>query len=142
MSTLAGLIFALGLGLGGMTQPHRVVGFLDIFGAWDPTLVFVLAGAVLTYGIGFRWIARRTASLHAASLDVPQLHLPTSRDITPALVVGMAMFGVGWALAGFCPGPALVSLVTLDASALTFVGTMVAGMRLHAWWQRSKERKT
>lgn len=134
MTALAGLIFALGLGLGGMTQPHRVVGFLDMFGAWDPTLVFVLGGAVFTYAVGFRWITGRIAPFHAA-----QFHVPTSRDITPALVIGAGMFGVGWALAGFCPGPAMVSLVTLDASALTFVGAMAAGMGLHAWWQRSKE---
>lgn len=123
LSALAsGLLFALGLGVAGMTQPSRVLGFLDVLGAWDPSLMFVMIGAIAVYMPVF-WAARRVLA--------PRLHLPTRKDIDVRLVAGSAMFGVGWGLAGYCPGPALVSLATLTGPALLFGVAMFAGMRLH-----------
>lgn len=123
LSVLAsGLLFAIGLGVAGMTQPSRVLGFLDVLGAWDPSLMFVMLGAIAVYMPVF-WVARRVLT--------PRLHLPTRKDIDVRLVAGSAMFGVGWGLAGYCPGPALVSLTTLTGSALVFGVAMLAGMRLH-----------
>lgn len=123
LSALAsGLLFALGLGVAGMTQPSRVLGFLDVLGVWDPSLMFVMFGAIAVYMPVF-WAARRVLA--------PRLHLPTRKDIDVRLVAGSAMFGVGWGLAGYCPGPALVSLATLTGPALLFGVAMFAGMRLH-----------
>lgn len=118
----SGLLFALGLGIAGMTQPSRVLGFLDVLGAWDPSLMFVMMGAIAVYMPVF-WAARRVLA--------PRLHLPTRKDIDVRLVAGSAMFGVGWGLGGYCPGPALVSLTTLTGPALLFGVAMFAGMRLH-----------
>ncbi|HZY33614.1 MAG TPA: DUF6691 family protein, partial [Rhodanobacter sp.] len=98
----AGLLFGLGLSLGGMTQPAVVLGFLDIFGAWDPRLVFVMAGAVLTTAVGYRLVLRRPRPLLAE-----RFQWPTSRRIDVRLVGGAALFGIGWGIAGYCPGPAL-----------------------------------
>jgi len=118
----SGLLFALGLGIAGMTQPSKVIGFLDLFGDWDPSLAFVMAGAIAVYMPVFWWARGRLA---------PRLHLPTRKDLDVRLVVGAAMFGVGWGLAGYCPGPALVSLPTLGGSALAFGAAMLGGMHLH-----------
>lgn len=125
----SGLLFAIGLGIAGMTQPSRVLGFLDVVpygnpggGTWDPSLMFVMVGAIAVYMPAF-WSARRVLA--------PRLHLPTRKDIDVRLVAGSAMFGVGWGLAGYCPGPALVSLATLTGPALLFGVAMFAGMRLH-----------
>lgn len=118
----SGLLFAIGLGIAGMTQPSRVLAFLDVLGAWDPSLMFVMIGAIAVYMPAF-WSARRVLA--------PRLHLPTRKDIDVRLVAGSAMFGVGWGLAGYCPGPALVSLATLTGPALLFGVAMFAGMRLH-----------
>jgi len=119
---VSGLLFAIGLGIAGMTQPSRVLDFLDVLGPWDPSLAFVMAGAIAVYMPVF-WSARR--------MLVRRLHLPTRKDVDVRLVLGAAMFGVGWGLAGYCPGPALVSLVTLTGPALAFGAAMLAGMRLH-----------
>ena len=130
----SGLVFAIGLGIAGMTQPSRVLAFLDVLpygeaggGAWDPSLMFVMAGAIAVYMPVF-WTARRVLA--------PRLHLPTRKDIDVPLVAGAAMFGVGWGLAGYCPGPALVSLTTLTGPALVFGVAMFAGMRLHRVLER------
>lgn len=120
---LAGLLFAVGLALGGMTQPAKVVGFLDFFGDWDPSLAFVMGGAVIAHA-GTRWIALR----QRAPLHLERFAMPTSRKISPSLIGGAALFGVGWALAGFCPGPGLVSLPALGLEAWLFVATMAASM--------------
>ena len=125
----AGLLFAGGLALGGMTMPHKVIGFLDLFGAWDPTLVAVMAGAVLTYGVLLRLVTRRSAPWFS-----PRFAIPTRRDLTPALVAGSALFGVGWGLAGFCPGPGVASLSTGAPAAVTFVAAMLFGMAAHKAW--------
>lgn len=119
---IAGALFGIGLLVSGMTVPARVIGFLDVR-AWDPTLMFVMGGAVIVYAIAFRVIrGRRTPWF-----DV-KFHLPTRRDIDAPLVIGAALFGVSWGLAGLCPGPALVSAASGASSALAFVGAMFAGM--------------
>lgn len=120
---LAGSLFAGGLALAGMTQPAKVVAFLDVTGDWDPSLAFVMGGAILVYMPLFRLITgRRNAPLLGGVFS-----LPSRRDIDAPLLVGAAMFGAGWGLAGFCPGPALTS-ATASSQAVTFVVAMLAGM--------------
>jgi hypothetical protein len=121
----AGALFALGLGVSGMTKPAKVVGFLDLFGAWDASLAFVMAGAVLVHGLALRRIGRRSAPFFGDRFD-----LPTPKDVDGRLVAGAAVFGVGWGLGGFCPGPALVTAAGGGASALLFVLAMTAGIKL------------
>lgn len=128
-----GVLFAIGLGLSGMTQPQKVIGFLDIFGAWDPSLIFVMGGAVGVHFLTFRWILKRTSPLFS-----PKWHLPTKTEITPALVMGSILFGIGWGIAGFCPGPALTSLGSLQAKPLVFVVSMVLGMYAYNAFDRIK----
>lgn len=123
---LAGVVFAIGLGISGMTRPSKVVGFLDVLGDWDPSLAFVMIGAIGTHLVLFRVIVRRRAPLAGDAFRVP-----TRRDLTPALLGGSAIFGVGWGLGGYCPGPALVSLPTGSAGVLVFVAAMAAGVFLH-----------
>ncbi len=122
MGYLAGLLFGLGLGIAGMTDPARVLGFLDIAGAWDPTLVFVLGGAVATNFVGYRLVLRRTAPLYAGAFQ-----LPSRRDLDGRLIGGAALFGVGWGLSGYCPGPAFASLVGLSLPLAAMLAAMVAG---------------
>lgn len=120
-----GALFAVGLGVSGMTQPGKVTAFLDFAGAWDPSLLFVMAGAVLVYALGYRLVTKRPKPLFAEAF-----HLPTRRSIDRPLVVGSALFGVGWGLAGFCPGPALTSLASLRLEPVLFVLSMLAGMAI------------
>jgi len=123
---LVGLLFGLGLILSGMTDPGKVQGFLDLAGSWDPSLAFVMGGAILV-GLGaFALARRRTTSFLGGAM-----HLPSSRTIDRPLVVGSLVFGIGWGLAGFCPGPALVSLGAGHWQALLFTVAMLAGMALH-----------
>lgn len=125
---LSGLLFALGLGISGMTDPAKVIAFLDVFqsvGPWDPALMFVMASAVLTYAVGFRLSVRRSAPYFDENWFVP-----TRQDLTPGLVVGSALFGIGWGLSGFCPGPAITSSVSGNPGVLTFLGSMTGGMLL------------
>ncbi|MGE0486574.1 MAG: DUF6691 family protein [Gammaproteobacteria bacterium] len=117
-----GLLFALGLGVSGMSQPLKVIGFLDLFGRWDPALAFVMGGAVTVTFVGYRWVLKRPAPLLFARFD-----LPTRRDIDWQLVVGAVMFGAGWGMAGFCPGPALVALASGSVDVMIFVGAMFVG---------------
>lgn len=121
---ISGLIFAVGLGLSGMTQPSKVIGFLDFIGNWDPSLMLVMAGAVGVYFISQRLILRR----RAAPMYANKFQLPTRADIDWQLIAGAALFGVGWGLAGFCPGPAIVSLVSGNEFVIAFVVSMAAGM--------------
>lgn len=121
----SGALFAVGLGVAGMTKPSKVIAFLDPFGAWDPSLAFVMGGAVVVYLLLHRLVTRRPAPLFD---DV--FHLPTRRDLDVRLVLGAALFGVGWALAGFCPGPALVSAASGSFPAVVFVVGMTAGVKL------------
>src|SRR5690606_31678874 len=122
----SGLLFGVGLALSGMTQPSKVVGFLDLAGNWDPSLAFVMLGAVIVYFVSSRLVARR-----AAPLLGEVFHLPTRRDLDPKLIAGAALFGVGWGLGGYCPGPGITSLGAGLAAPATFVGTMALGMWIH-----------
>lgn len=122
---LAGLLFGLGLLVSGMANPAKVLGFLDLAGHWDPSLALVMAGAILVGLVAFRLASQRQRSLLAEPM-----RLPTSRDIDRRLVLGGIGFGVGWGLAGFCPGPALVALGAGEMKAVVFVAAMLAGMAL------------
>jgi uncharacterized protein len=120
---LAGLLFGLGLILSGMTNPAKVLGFLDLFGQWDPSLAFVMGGAILVGIFAFTLAKKRTTNFFGGAL-----HLPKSTHIDKRLVIGSLMFGVGWGLAGFCPGPVLVSMAAGHEKALIFVVAMLVGM--------------
>jgi uncharacterized membrane protein YedE/YeeE len=126
---LSGLLFAIGLVLGGMTQPSKVVGFLDLTGDWDPSLALVMGGALGTHALGRRLVLRRPRPL----LD-SRFHLPTRSEIDASLLGGAAIFGIGWGLGGFCPGPAMVALGAGARASLVFVPAMIAGMLLHDRW--------
>ena len=122
---IAGLLFGLGLLVSGMANPAKVLGFLDLAGHWDPSLALVMAGAILVGLVAFRLASQRQRSLLAEPM-----RLPTSRAIDRRLVLGGIGFGVGWGLAGFCPGPALVALGAGEMKAVVFVAAMLAGMAL------------
>ena len=122
---LIGVLFGLGLIISGMTNPAKVLAFLDLAGTWDPSLIFVVGGAVLVGLIAFYLAKNRTQSFLGGAMQIP-----TRRDIDRPLIIGSAMFGVGWGLAGFCPGPALVSLGSGELKALVFVVAMLGGMLL------------
>jgi len=119
----AGALFAYGLALAGMTRPEKVRGFLDFFRAWDPSLAFVMGGAVAVHAVAYRLITRRGSPLLAASFT-----LPSRRHLDLRLLTGAAIFGVGWGLGGYCPGPGLAALVTGSAPVVAFVVAMLAGL--------------
>lgn len=124
-SLVVGFIFAIGLGVSGMVRPEKVIGFLDFFGNWDPSLVFVMVGAILVHAVSYRFIKKNKSPI----LD-NQWHVPTKIEITPALIFGSILFGIGWGLAGYCPGPAITSLATFQQSSFVFVLSMLVGMIL------------
>ncbi len=130
-SLLAGLVFGLGLILSGMADPAKVLGFLDLAGAWDPSLALVMAGAIAVGLVAFTLAKRRTRSLLGL-----QMRLPQGSTIDRRLVIGSLLFGVGWGVAGFCPGPALVALGMGETKALVFVIAMLAGMGLFELLER------
>ena len=130
-SFCSGVIFGLGLLISGMNEPEKVLGFLDVFGAWDATLAFVMAGAVAVASAGFVLARRQSAPLFAANFT-----WPSRSDIDAPLLVGSALFGVGWGLSGICPGPAVVNLAGLTAPIVVFVAAMVLGMFGFEVWQR------
>lgn len=130
----AGLVFGLGLWISGMANPQKVLGFLDVAGRWDPSLAFVMAGAVAVTLTAFRPLLRRSMPLFAREFSVPNL-----RSIDAKLVVGSALFGAGWGIAGYCPGPALTALASMSAEAGVFVTAMIAGGILH--WLVSRADK-
>lgn len=120
-----GLVFGLGLILSGMSNPAKVLGFLDLAGTWDPSLAFVMGGAIMVGLVAFQVARKRTQTFLGGALK-----LPTAKDIDKRLVLGSLAFGAGWGLAGFCPGPALVSLGSGEIKAFIFVAAMLAGMGL------------
>ena len=132
-SLLCGLVFGAGLLISGMVQPTKVLGFLDLFGAWDPSLAVVMAAALAVSVPGFMLVKGRSQPL----LAVRSLW-PAREDIDRPLIVGSALFGIGWGLVGLCPGPALESLATLSPDVLVFVAAMAAGMVVRDLWQRSR----
>jgi uncharacterized protein len=127
-SFVSGIVFALGLGISGMTRPIKVIGFLDFFGSWDPSLAFVMIGAIGVYFLAYRWSLKLTSPVLAAKFS-----LPTRSDLDWRLVTGAAIFGAGWGLGGFCPGPAIVSLASGAAPVMVFVAAMAFGIYLHTW---------
>lgn len=135
-SFLAGLVFGLGLIVSGMANPAKVLGFLDLAGAWDPSLAFVMAGAVALGLIAFR--LARTRAVSYLGLD---MKLPTARQIDRRLIGGSIVFGIGWGIAGFCPGPGLVALAMGEAKAFVFVLAMLAGMALFELLERRPKQR-
>ncbi len=125
---LSGALFGAGLAVGGMTNPRKVLAFLDVAGAWDPSLAFVMLGAVAVHFLAYRWVSRSPSPLFAAEFALPRL-----RRSDPKLVAGAALFGVGWGIGGYCPGPGIVSLAAGSRDALVFVVTMATG-----WWLTAK----
>lgn len=119
---VAGLLFGMGLAISGMTDPARVLGFLDVAGVWDPTLMFVLGGAVITTFIGYRMVLKRSAPLLGGVFQ-----LPSKQELDVRLLGGAALFGIGWGLSGYCPGPALASISSLSLPLLAMLVTMVLG---------------
>jgi len=120
---LIGVLFGFGLLISGMSNPQKVLSFLDITGNWDPSLLFVMGGAVLVGLAGFYIVSKRSEAFFGGAL-----HIPTRRDISKPLIIGSLVFGAGWGIAGFCPGPAIVSLGSGHLKALAFVISMLVGM--------------
>lgn len=123
---VSGILFGAGLALGGMTSPQRVRGFLDLFGRWDPTLLFVMGGAVLVMAVAWRVRARMRTPLFGEKFS-----LPDRSDLDSKLIAGSALFGIGWGLAGLCPGPAVAGLALGFWQPLLFIAAMLAGMLSH-----------
>jgi uncharacterized protein len=134
---LSGLVFGWGLLLSGMANPQKVLGFLDLAGQWDPSLALVMAGAIAVGLLGFALAARRTTSVLDLPMQLPQRGAAAA-PIDRRLVLGSLLFGLGWGLAGLCPGPALVALGTGQAKAVVFVLAMGAGMAVFEWLQKPK----
>lgn len=132
---IAGLVFGIGLIVSGMTDPAKVTGFLDLAGTWDPSLAFVMGGAILVGFIAFRFAGRRERSLLGETM-----RLPAASRIDRRLVLGSLAFGAGWGLAGYCPGPALASLAAGGVEPLIFTGAMLAGMGLFELFERMAAR--
>lgn len=122
---LSGLLFSLGLIISGMTRPQKIIGFLDFLGNWDPSLSLVMVGAIAVHFPAYLWVKGRSQPLWSGSFAVP-----SRRDVDLRLAAGAALFGIGWGLAGYCPGPALVSLASLSPAVFVFVLSMLGGMTL------------
>lgn len=131
VALLSGLVFGIGLIVSGMSNPAKVLGFLDLAGPWDPSLAFVMAGAIAVGTVAFAVARKRTVSLLGL-----QMRLPTATRLDKRLVLGSVLFGVGWGLAGFCPGPALVALGTGSVEAVVFVVALLAGMGIFELLER------
>ena len=128
-SAFSGALFGLGLAMSGMTDANRVLGFLDVFGAFDMSLIFVLGGAVMTTLILFRVVLKRSTPVFA-----DRFQISTQKRVDAKLLGGAAMFGIGWGIAGYCPGPALAGLGVGSVEALWFVPSMLGGILLHRWF--------
>lgn len=136
-SLLTGLVFGLGLMVSGMANPAKVLGFLDLAGRWDPSLALVMAGAIAVGSAAFLLAKNRTRSLLGADMK-----LPTASRIDRRLVMGSALFGMGWGIAGFCPGPGLVALGMGESKALVFVAAMLAGMAVFEVLEKRRQAMT
>ena len=123
LSLIAGLIFGLGLVIGGMVDPVKVQNFLDVAGTFDPSLAFVMGGAVVVTFVGYRLVFRERSPLLAE-----EFHLPTAEELDVRVIIGPTLFGIGWGLSGFCPGPAITSLPLMAKGTLIFVPAMLAGV--------------
>ncbi len=132
---IVGLLFGWGLLISGMTDPGKVIGFLDLTGLWDPSLALVMGGAIAVGFFAFGSAQKRTRNFLGGAL-----HLPTSRDIDKRLILGALLFGAGWGLAGFCPGPGIVSMAAGQPKAAVFVVAMLAGMLVFEWLDRMGRR--
>jgi len=132
---IAGLLFAVGLVVAGMTQPAKVVHFLDFSGDWDPSLAFVMGGAISVHAVSYHFIMKRKSPVFSG-----QFLVPTRQDIDVPLVAGAALFGIGWGLGGYCPGPALTSLGAASGDAALFTGALLAGHWAFAGYSRVKAR--
>jgi uncharacterized membrane protein YedE/YeeE len=132
-SLLAGLVFGLGLIVSGMANPAKVLGFLDIAGSWDPSLAFVMGGAIGVGMVAFFVARQRTVSFIGA-----EMKLPTARHIDSRLVIGSVLFGIGWGIGGFCPGPGLVAVGMGEVKALVFVAALLVGMGAFELFERRK----
>jgi uncharacterized membrane protein YedE/YeeE len=125
-SFFSGFIFSIGLSISGMVDPNRIIGFLDIFGNWDPTLLFVMVGAVLVNIVTFYFIMKKGHGYDSCELD-----LPAKKEVDKKLVIGSALFGVGWGIFGVCPGPALANLFLLNGKMIMFFLAMITGMLIY-----------
>lgn len=128
LALIVGFIFSLGLGIAGMTQPAKIIGFLDIFGRWDPSLMFVMIGAIAVHLVSYRLVRKKKKPLF-----VNKWQIPDKKQITLSLVAGSFLFGTGWGLAGYCPGPAITSLASFEGRPLMFVGGLLIGMVIFRW---------
>jgi uncharacterized membrane protein YedE/YeeE len=133
---VCGFVFGWGLLISGMMQPAKVLAFLDVFGAWDPSLLVVMAAALAVGSAGYAFVRPRTPMFAARNL------WPDKTTIDPPLVIGATLFGVGWGLSGLCPGPAIENLATLSPRLIAFVGAMALGMVLHDLWQKQRAAAT
>jgi uncharacterized membrane protein YedE/YeeE len=130
-----GLLFGLGLLLSGMANPHKVMGFLDIAGSWDPSLAVVMLGAITIGSLGFAWAKRHRHALLGTAMQLPQ-----ATHIDKPLIIGALLFGCGWGLAGYCPGTAWVAMANGQYDALIFIVAMLVGMRLYRWFDAARAK--
>lgn len=136
LAGLFGLVFGAGIAISGMANPAKVLNFFDLAGTWDPSLAFVMGGALLVTAIGYRLVLRRTAPIADTTF-----HLPTGRKLDTPLLAGSAVFGIGWGLSGFCPGGAIPALGLGEVSAWAFVGAMLAGIALARFIRLALEQR-
>lgn len=135
VALISGVLFAFGLGISGMTHPEKIIGFLNLTGAWDPSLLFVMIGAIGVHALAYVWVNKK----HHPVLD-SKMHIPSGKDISGTLIVGSLIFGAGWGLAGFCPGAGLVAVADGNWPAVTFVIAMSVGMIIHHFYYQLTHR--
>lgn len=135
VALFAGVLFGIGLAVGGMTEPANVIGFLDITGDWRPALMFVMGGAIAVHAIAYRWLRGRPSPAFAEKFS-----LPTRRDLDARLLTGSAIFGIGWGLGGYCPGPGITALASGSMSAVVFVVSMLGAMWVTSAVERARDQ--